>query len=224
METSQERGGMKAIFVDETGDLGFDFTKAGTSGYFLIAFLITDDPKTVQSEIKKIFRSMSKAERKHARGVLHAYYEKKDTRIRLLRKLSEKDIKIALMVFNKKKALITEDVNVIYNSMVTSLINRLYIDGHIEVDEEIYLTASQSNTNKRLNEQFKTVVLSESKPTSLKVEIKKPYDEKALQAVDFIAWSFGNKYETSESSYADIVKDKLIGEYSYYLQPERHRL
>jgi len=46
---------MKSIFQDETGDLGFDFTKEGTSDYFIIAFLITENPKQIQSVIKKTF-------------------------------------------------------------------------------------------------------------------------------------------------------------------------
>ena len=32
---------MTYIYFDESGDLGFDFSKSGTSNWFLIAFLIT---------------------------------------------------------------------------------------------------------------------------------------------------------------------------------------
>jgi len=207
---------MKTIFQDETGDLGFDFTKEGTSDYFIIAFLITDNPKTVQSVIKKVFRSMSKTHRKHTHGVLHAYYEKQKTRVQVLQGISEKNVRISLMVLNKKKILVTENVNALYNSMVASLINRLYIEGFIEIGEEIKLVASQSNTNRQLNEQFKTVIMDKSNPTNLTVDIKKPYDEKALQAVDFIAWSFGNRYETGETSYTDILQNVPINIYDYY--------
>ena len=207
---------MKTFYLDESGDLGFDFTKTNTSSHFLLSFLMTDNPKPIQTAVKKVFRSMSSTDRKRAHGILHAHYEKRKTRERLLKKLSEKDFQIALMVFDKRKTIIVDDTNSIYNSMVTALINRLHIDGYIDSEDDVKLIASQSNTNKRLNERFKAVVLDGNKQINLTVEIKKPFTEKALQAVDFIAWSFGKKYEHGDSSYAEIVEPKIVALYEYY--------
>jgi len=36
---------MAYIFMDESGDLGFDFKKKKTSRYFVVTFLMIDDPK-----------------------------------------------------------------------------------------------------------------------------------------------------------------------------------
>jgi len=207
---------MKTISLDESGDLGFDITKTKTLNCLILAFLMTDNPKPIQATVKKVFRSMSATDRKRAHGILHAYYEKAETRKRLLRKLADKDFQIALMVFDKRKAIIANDVHATYNNMVTALINRLHIDGFIETGEEVKLIASQSNTNKQLNENFETVVLSGNKPINLTVEIKKPFDDKALQAVDFIAWSFGKRYETGDCSFAEIVEAKVVATYDYY--------
>jgi hypothetical protein len=210
------QSGMKTIHFDESGDLGFDFTKQGTSGHFIATFLISTNHKSVISAVKKVFRTMSGTEIKHSHGVLHAYYEKKETRIKLLRYLAERDIQIAVMRYDKRKVLVADDEHTIYNSIVTTLINRLYIEGFIGRDEEIHLIASRKNTNRQLNEQFKTVVLGNSKPPSLSVDVIKPSDDKALQAVDFVSWAFQNKYETGNSSYTDIVAEKVIREYDYF--------
>lgn len=40
--------------MDESGDLGFDFTKDKTSRYFVITFLMIDDPKPGSKIIKNI--------------------------------------------------------------------------------------------------------------------------------------------------------------------------
>jgi hypothetical protein len=126
---------MKTIHFDETGTLSFNFTKEGTSDYFITAFLISDNPKSVQTIVKNVFRTMSKANRKHSHGVLHAYYQRPEIRTRLLRRLAFKDIQIAAMVYNKRNVLIVEDVHAIYNSMVIALINRLYAEGVISAGE-----------------------------------------------------------------------------------------
>jgi len=207
---------LKTIYLDESGDLGFDLAKQGPSDYFILAFLIADNPRPIHAVVKKVFKALPETDRKHFHGVLHAYDVRKETRMRLLKKLSEKDFQIALMVFDKRKAIIANDANAIYSSMATVLINRLHIDGYIKAEEDATLIASQSNTNKRLNENFTAVVLDGSKPVNLAVEIKKPFDEKALQAVDFIAWSFGKKYEHGDSSYAEIIEPKVVAVYDYY--------
>jgi hypothetical protein len=58
---------MKTIYFDESGDLGFDFTKEGTSNYFIATFLISTNARPIISAVKKVFRSMSKSEMKHSR-------------------------------------------------------------------------------------------------------------------------------------------------------------
>jgi hypothetical protein len=47
---------MAYIYMDESGDLGFDMTKSRTSRFFVITFLITKDEKTPNIIIKKFFQ------------------------------------------------------------------------------------------------------------------------------------------------------------------------
>lgn len=50
---------MAYIFMDESGDLGFDFSKQKTSRYFVITFLMIEDHKIGDVVIKKIISSLS---------------------------------------------------------------------------------------------------------------------------------------------------------------------
>ena len=84
---------MAYIFLDESGDLGFDFKKKNTSKFFVITILFTTDKKSIEKVVKNAHATLKK-KHKQKGGVLHAYHEKRVTRKRLLSKLSEKEIMI----------------------------------------------------------------------------------------------------------------------------------
>lgn len=89
------------LLMDESGDLGFDFTKKATSQYFLITFLFSDNKRTVEKCVKKTHVLLSKKHKKV--GVLHASHNSPETRKRLLKMLSEKDIKVMTIYLDKKR-------------------------------------------------------------------------------------------------------------------------
>ena len=97
------------------------------------------------------------------------------------------------------------------------MLNKLYANGYINNTEDIKLIASRRNTSKYLNNQFsENVVNKVPKNSLLDVIIEKPSNDKCLQAVDFISWAFWQMYEKGDSTYYDIVSDKIICEYEMY--------
>jgi hypothetical protein len=105
-------------WYDESGNLGFDLAKSGTSRYFIITLMLADNRNPVIMAVKKVFASLSKTDRKHSHGILHAYYEKQSTRLKLLRLLAGRDIKIAIMKLDKNKLFVASDSHILYASML----------------------------------------------------------------------------------------------------------
>lgn len=138
---------MKVINFDESGDLGFNLENERTSKFFIVTFLMADDQKQINAAVKKVSRTLRKADIKKSGGLLHSHFEKKSTRIRLLNALADKDISIAVMKLDKRKMFMAEDPHIIYSSMVTSLLNHLFIDVLLHADEDIRFIASQMDTN-----------------------------------------------------------------------------
>ena len=132
---------MAYIYLDESGDLGFDFSKSGTSRHFLIALLLVINRRPVTSLVKKTFLSLPHAAKRNNSGILHAHHEKDITATRLLRALAQKSIRIAVIRLDKSKILIADNPNELYANMVTTLINRLYSDGVVDKDIRIDLIA-----------------------------------------------------------------------------------
>ena len=205
---------MTYIYFDESGDLGFDFTKQKTSKHLLVVFLIIKEKTPIISLVKRVFKTLPTARKQKNNGVLHAHYEKFSTIKKMLYNLSIQNIKIATMRLDKRKLLILGNPNEIYTNIVISLLNKLYANGYIDNTDNIELIASRRNTSKYLNKQFTDNIINKvPEDIILDVSIVKPSDDKCLQAVDFISWSFWHKYENDDNTYSDIISHAVIDEY-----------
>ena len=206
---------MSYIFLDESGGLGFDFTKSRTSKYFVITCLFIEEKKPIEKLVSKTHTNLRKIHKKHG-GVLHAHEETPMTRFRLLRQLASKNCKIMIIYLNKKKVYtnLRGEKNVLYNYVTNILLDRIYSKKLIPSSLQITLIASRKETNKFLNENFKTYLsqnVNNKHKSKLEVLIKTPYEEKTLQAVDFVSWSIFRRYEYGDESYYETIK-QLISE------------
>ena len=59
---------MAHIFLDESGDLGFDFTKKRTTKYFVVTLLFVDEKRPIEKVVRDIHRGLRKKYR--------SYYDK----------------------------------------------------------------------------------------------------------------------------------------------------
>jgi hypothetical protein len=207
---------MAFIFMDESGDLGFDFQKSGTTRNFLITCLFTINKRPIEKCVKKAHAGLRKKYRRKG-SILHAYNEKPVTRMMLLRCLAEKDAYIVTIALNKRKVYtkLQEEKVVLYNYVTNILLDRIFTKKLIPSRGVINLIASKRETNKFLNANFKDYLENQTANEhgiDLKVQIKTPAEEKSLQAVDFASWSIFRKYEFEDDDYYKIIKGSIVEE------------
>lgn len=213
---------MSYIFLDESGDLGFDFTKKRTSRFFVITFLFVPHKRPIERIVKKTFTSLSPRERKGHSGALHAVDELPKTRKKLLSDLAKQDTITVLTLYLDKKRVYTklnEEKEVLYNFIANTLLDRILVKKLVPTDEPVILIASQRETNRFLNLNFKNYLETEAQrnhKVPLTVEIKTPCQEKGLQAVDFLSWAIFRRFELGDTTYYDHVKKKIVEESSLY--------
>jgi hypothetical protein len=201
--------------MDESGDLGFDFSKKKTTRFFVITLLFTNSHRPVEKIVRKTFSSLPEKVKKSHSGVLHASKEKSVIRKRLLTLLNDKDISIISICLNKSKVYtkLQDEKHVLYNYVTNILLDRVYTKKLIPLDSPITLIASKRETNKFLNQNFKNYLesqVNDIRQVEIKINIKTPYQEKSLQAVDFVSWSIFRNLEHNDNKYYDIIKSKII--------------
>lgn len=214
---------MGYLFLDESGDLGFDFKNSKTSRCFVITCLFAEDKKPIEKIVKKTHSELSK-KLKRRLGVLHCFRERPLTRQRLLRRISEKECLIMTIYLNKSKVYtrLHDEKQVLYNYVANILLDRIYSKKMIPIQGKIYLIASKRETNKFLNENFKSYLnrqVENNYKARMEIQIRSPHEEKSLQAVDFISWAIFRKYELGDDSYYRLIKGKIAEENSLF--PEK---
>lgn len=208
---------MAYIFLDESGDLGFDWKKQKTSRYFLITTVFVESKRPLEKIVRKIFAAMSKKERKAMHGCLHCYKAHPRIRQKLLTEVNQLDLSIMTISLNKKKVYskLHDEKHVLYNFVVNILLDRLYTRKLIPIDQPIHLVASQRETNTFLNvnfQQYLTQQVEQKHQLRLSIAIKPPSAEKGLQVADFLCWALFRKREHADASYADLIHSKVVEE------------
>ncbi|MBU0546375.1 DUF3800 domain-containing protein [Patescibacteria group bacterium] len=206
---------MSFIFLDESGDLGFDFSKKKTSSVFVVTFLFVKNKDPIEKIVKKIYKNFSRLERAFHRGCLHCHKETPKTRKQVFNLMTEKDITIMSIYLNKKKVFtnLHDEKHVLYNYVTNILIDRVYAKKLIPIDRTIKLIASRRETNKFLNQNFKEYLenkVVEKHKLSIDIQIKAPYEEKCLQVVDFASWAIYRKLQHNDEDYYNLIKQKIV--------------
>lgn len=207
---------MSYIFLDESGDLGFDFQKKKTSKFFVITFLFVENKRSIEKIVRKTHSELQKKYRRKF-SVLHAVKEKQIIRQRLLKRLSEKNCSIMTIYLNKKKVYtkLQNEKQVLYNYVTNILLDRIYTKKLLPLTNDILLFASRRETNKFLNQNFKSYLKNQivnRYKVNIKVIIKSSHEEKSLQVADFVSWAIFRKYEYKDDSYYNLIKNKIVEE------------
>jgi len=208
------------VYLDESGDLGFNLDKPGTSQFFIVTFLVCGDAKVADRIAKKVLRSLSKTDLKHHHGALHAYSLRDSPRRRLLTFVAQEQVSVLVIRLDKRKVYTPADEkHFLYNYVVNVLLDRLITQDIVDEEDTIHVVASQRETNRALNDNFLAYLTrraAERHGPRLTVEIRPAMAVKGLQVVDCLSWSFFRKYEHGDPTYADMVAGRVIEEYSIY--------
>jgi hypothetical protein len=207
---------MITVFLDESGDLGFDLSRRATSDHFLVTALVCPDVKAVDKAVKKVFSEFSKTEVRNHHGYLHAFAEKPQTRRRLLGLLARLDVGVEVIVLDKRRVFtnLGDEPHVLYASIVNVLMSRLLARQVMGSGEPVRLVASQRETVGFLNRSF-VAFLNERMVTppgvTVTVEVVHTSAEKGLQAVDLVSWSLFRQIEHGDPTYADMIRPRIWG-------------
>ncbi len=208
---------MGYVYLDESGDLGFDFTKKKTSKHFVITCLYTNNKKIVEKTIKKAFRDLpARIKRVHC-GTFHCHKESGATKIKVLNRLAELNIVIFSIILYKENVYPRLHVckTRLYNYIVSILLDRIYKRKLLPKEFVITLIASRRETNKMLNDNFRQYLeakINRKQKPQIQIKIVPPNCEKGLQAVDFACWSIYRAKEHGDAAYREIIKYRIAGE------------
>lgn len=190
------------IYLDESGDLGFN---PNSSNHIVIALLITNSPFRIERCIKKIRKRKLK---KKLKELPEIKFNKSSDHIRekTITCIAKENIEIAYIVLDKNCVNPTRQNHKqkIYN-FITGYLMRSLPYGNTA---NLKLIVDKRISNKVIRADFDQYIKQKA---AFKVDITHENSEynKCLQATDFIAGAIFRKYESSDSRFYDLIKDRI---------------
>lgn len=202
---------MKIIYLDESGDLGFNFGR-GSSQYFVITFITMNKETSVS--LKRKIRIIKKKNHIPKDVEMKANNTNASLRIEILKRIASLNIEIHAIIANKKNVErhLRKDPNILYNYMV-NLIMVPYLEKNRPVD--VFLIADLRITRvakgMRFTDYLKYKLFFEKKLQDIELEVQflDSFRSNGLQAVDFVAYAFLKKYKSSDLRYYQLIEDRI---------------
>lgn len=194
--------------MDESGDLGFDLSKKGTSRFFVVSFLIVDDLKPLEKIVKKICGLLKPKEIWRLWWALHCCRLHDDIRKKIFSHLNQASVKVMSIVLDKTQLFIDiqKSFSLLYIELVQALLHQIWND------TDIQFIASRMYTNRLLNKEFEayiTKTLSDKLQKQVSIKILTPNQSKGLQLVDAVFWSVYKKYELWDGHFFDTYLQQI---------------
>jgi hypothetical protein len=207
------------LYLDESGDLGFDFVNKKPSKFFTVAVLAVRGENN-----EKIARAVKITLRRKFRKKKDQPQELKGSKCPFLIKKyfykQMQDVRFALYSITLNKIRVYErlrkDKERVYNFIARQVLDQIpFNKAHLRIE----IIIDKSKTKKNIAEFNKYVVRQIKSKFDPKVPVDiYHYDSKqnfGLQAIDMFVWGIFRKYEKGDQTWLDIFKEKIIYEEQY---------
>ena len=213
------------IFLDESGDLGFDFRKKKTSRKFVITLLVCDG-KEATGGIKKAVRRTLKNKLNYEKSGSRKVEELKgtETEIRIkryfYRHAPKNGWRLYTVALNKKRVeaplKTTHGKKKLYNFLARFILEKVDLS---DPGNAVTLVLDKCK-NKEEVADFNSYVenqLESLLPLNIPLYIyhERSHDNAGLQAVDMFCWGIYRKYEEKDTSWYDVYRKDIAFETEY---------
>ncbi|NNM60498.1 MAG: DUF3800 domain-containing protein [Legionellales bacterium] len=215
------------LFLDESGDLGFDWTKKGTTPYFIITLLVCYDENTVK-KIKSAVQKTLKNKVNHKKNKTRIMQELKGGSIELPIKkyffmhLPAEGWGIYAITLDKRNIYphlqSKAGKQKLYNFLSKFLISKINIPETLKsislvMDRCKKIDDINDCNNYLRNEIFRILP---SIKTVFDVTHEMSHKNHLLQAADLFCWGIFRKMMQNDSSWYEVFKKKVVFEEVYW--------
>lgn len=208
------------LYLDESGDLGFDFVNKKPSKFFTVTILAIKGPlnnRLLTKAVKKTLKrklNRKKATTEELKGARTIFEIKKYFYNQI------KDLKFAIyaLTLNKKRVYerLTRDKERVYNYISRLVLDKIAFE---KAQVQVMLILDKSKSPKEIGD-FNQYIFRQLKgrldpkvPLDIKHENSRQYY--GLQAVDLFSWGIFRKYEKKDTAWFDIFREKVAFEEQY---------
>jgi hypothetical protein len=213
------------IFIDESGDLGFDFSKPGTSKKFTIALLVCENEKTrkiIEKAIKQTIRrkifSSTKAKNFHELKASKTSLKVKKYFLSLMPDSGWHLYAITINKLNVKDHLKTKTgKNKLYNYLTKELLKSFSVPRDL-ISVNIIIDSSKTKADRKdFNAYIKTNLENTFElDTNIYITHEISQNSAGLQAVDLFCNAIWNKESNGKDEWFQLFEKKINNNIRYF--------
>ncbi len=212
------------IYLDESGDLGFDFDKPRTSKKFVITLLISDNPKASDGFRKAVRRTLkNKINRKRGKifcQELKGTGTNQKIKEYFYRNLPLSGWSIYCIILNKKRVYdrlqTRPGKKKLYNFLARFILEKVDLSNP---GSAVNLVIDRSKNNEEIRDfnQYVANHLEGLLPLKIPLYIthESSHSNPGLQAVDLFCWGLYRKYEWNDRGWYKVFRKKIAFEDEY---------
>ncbi len=203
------------IYLDESGDLGFDFENKSPSHYFVIAVLVCKDAvmdKQLQKAISRTIKNKLGAKANELKGTkielkIKTYF------LAQLHKLAVNDFEIYAVIVDKRKLLKTDTQNksALYNQITSMLLQQITTQDVSAVT--LIVDKSKNKYGMKIFDDYLKRELNLEMPFF--IHHYSSSASRGLQAVDLFCWGIYRKYEHQDAEWYQAYESMISYEKEY---------
>ncbi len=210
---------MIRVYLDESGDLGFDFSKAKTTKHLVLAAMLCHSG----GQIRRALRRVKTNNNVPLQTVLDAHKSPKHIRLQILSELAKSRVEPFFGVVKKQtvRARLRRRPNLLYNYIAKRAIAPHLLPYIVCQGRAVELIAHRRTFAVAAPLQFpdylrEEVRLKGGNPALLKVKMESDKDWAGLQIVDFFANALLRSYEIGDHQGLNMVTDKIVGKHVFF--------
>ncbi|HBI25895.1 MAG: hypothetical protein UT41_C0002G0035 [Candidatus Wolfebacteria bacterium GW2011_GWC2_39_22] len=209
---------MKYLYLDESGDLGFDFVNKRPSKYFTITILKVNG----QAENRKLIKAVEKtlARKLNPRGKRERIvHELKGTGTELdikkyfYQQVKDIDFCVYALTLNKRRVYdsLTTNKERVYNFIARQVIDRVPFEQESGARIEFILDRCKSKPEiEEFNSYIRNQLQARINPNMpLDIFHQASHENRGLQACDIFCWGIFQKHERKNESWYKVYKEKI---------------
>jgi len=204
------------VYLDESGDLGFDFLKSKTSQYFAIALLVVYDMENNRKIEKGVERTLKNKIRKKKRKTNTIELKGSKTNFNVkeyfYRQIKDCNFGIYSIVLNKKRVYpeLRKNKERLYNYLARLILEKCPFR---KVRTRLILTVDKSKAKKEQGafDRYLIFQIQGILPPKVPLEIYHIDSKKSkgVQAIDMFIWGIFRKYEKTDLEWYKVFKEKI---------------
>ena len=217
------------IYLDESGDLGFDFTKGGTTRFFVITLLVIHSNEVNKKMLKMVERTIKEKINRNKKGKdITLEFKGSNTDIKakeyFYRHIKDDHFDIFTLILNKARVLqsLRGKKEKLYNFVSRKLLEKCQFH---KAEDRVILTVDKRKNKEEIRD-FNRYLFNELRAL---IPLKVPFEQyheasyvhKGLQAVDVFCWGIYRKYERADLEWYTYFVKKIKEEIVYL--PEKRR-